>query len=105
MAALGNRAASNAPIELGGPDALSPLEVVRLAGQMTGRSFEIQHVLDDALRARYGAATDSLQQSFAALMPSYAFGSVIDTTEMLHTFPGQPLTSVRGFLAASSAGV
>jgi uncharacterized protein YbjT (DUF2867 family) len=100
VAALENSHAKNAVIRLGGPDALSPLDVVRLAERSTGKRFTVQHVPEDALRAQLGAATDPLQQSFAALMLYYARGDVIDMTGTLRDFPGQRLRSVRDYLEA-----
>ena len=50
---------------------------------------------EEALRAQHGAATDSLQQSFAGLMLYYAGGDVIEMADTLRTFPIQPLKSVR----------
>ena len=101
VAALDNPRAMNKVIKLGGPDALSPLEVVRLAEQAVGRKVVVQHVPEEALRAQHGAATDSLQQSFAALMLYYARGDVIDMAETLRALPMQPLKSVREYLQAT----
>jgi uncharacterized protein YbjT (DUF2867 family) len=98
VAALDNPRAANAVSKLGGPEALSPLEVVRLAEQILGEKFVVQHVSEDALRAQHAAATDSLQRSFAALMLYYARGDVIDMTETLRAFPVEQLTSVREHL-------
>jgi uncharacterized protein YbjT (DUF2867 family) len=44
VASLDNPAAKNAMIELGGPHALSPLEVVKIFEQHTGSSFTLEHV-------------------------------------------------------------
>jgi uncharacterized protein YbjT (DUF2867 family) len=95
VAALDSRLAPNAIVKLGGPEALSPLDAVRLAEQVLGGPIEVQHVPEEALRAQHGAATDSLQQSFAGLMLYYAGGDVIEMAETLRRFPIQPLKSVR----------
>jgi len=95
VAALDPRLAPNATIKLGGPEALSPLEAVRLAEQVVGKPIEVQHVPEEALRAQHSAATDSLQQSFAGLMLYYADGDVIEMAETLRTFPIESLKSVR----------
>jgi len=102
VAALDNPRASNAVIELGGPEALSPLDVVHLAEQVTRKRFAVQHVPEEALGAQYGSATDPLQQSFAALMLYYARGDVIDMQETLRAFPGQRLKSVREYFEAGT---
>ena len=98
-ASLDNPAARDAVIELGGPESLSPLEVVRIFEQAQGRTFEIQYVPDEALLAQLKSAGDSLQQSFAGLMLYYSAGSVIDMRETLQNFPVQ-LTSVKDYAQA-----
>jgi NADH dehydrogenase len=95
VAALDNARANNATIKLGGPEALSPLEVVHLVEQTSGRKMTVQHVPEEALRGQYASAADALQKSFAALMLSYAAGGVIEMTETLRGFPHQQLKSVR----------
>lgn len=102
VTALDNPKATNAVIKLGGPDPLSPLEVVRLAEQAVGKKVVVQHVPEEALRAQHGAAADSLQQSFAGLMLYYARGDVIDMAETLRVLPVQHLKSVREYLQATA---
>jgi len=89
-------AARYATLELGGPEALSPLQVVRIYEQATGRSFEVQHVPEEALQAQQEAATDPMEQSFAGLMRGYARGDAINMQATLETFPLQ-LTSLRDY--------
>lgn len=89
-------AAKNAILELGGPEALSPLEVVRMFEEVGGRPFEVQHVSEEELRAQQAAATDSMQQTFAALQLAYAGGDEIPMEETLRQYP-LPLTSVRAY--------
>jgi uncharacterized protein YbjT (DUF2867 family) len=87
VAALDNPAAHNAILELGGPEALSPLEVVRIFERMTGRPFEVQYIPEEVLRTQHVQAADSVQQSFNALMLEYAKGDVIDMKDVLRAFP------------------
>ena len=96
VASLTNPAARNAVIELGGPVARSPLEVIQLFEAATGRSFAVQHVPEEALQAQRAAATDPIQQSFAALMLATVHGDVIDMTATLQAFPFK-LTTVEEF--------
>lgn len=96
VASLDNPAARNATLELGGPEALSPLEVVRIFEQVGRRPFEVQHVPVEALQAQQEAATDGLQQSFSALMRAYAQGDAIDMRQTLQAFPLK-LTTVREY--------
>ena len=98
VAALDNERAAQSFIKLGGPDALSPLEVVQLAEQFTGKAIAVQHVPEDALRAQHSAATDPLQQSFAGLMLYYAHGEAIDMKAALRVLPVRKLKSVREYL-------
>jgi len=108
-AAVDNPAARNRVIKLGGPEALSPLEVVQIFEETTGRKFTVNHVPEEALRAQQAVATDSLQEAFPALMIYYAHGEVIDMKPALQIFPAQAskLTSVRDYarnlLRAASA--
>lgn len=101
VAALENPRATGAVIKLGGPAALSPLEVVSLAEQAVGKKVVVQHVPEEALRAQHSAATDPLQQSFAGLMLYYARGHAIDMAEALRVLPVQHLQSVRDYLQAT----
>ncbi len=77
IASLDNPAAQNAVLEVGGPEALSPLEVVQIFEEVKGQKFAVEHVPEEALQAQKAAA-DALQESFAALMLQYASGDAID---------------------------
>ena len=96
VASLDNPAAKNKSIELGGPAALSPLEVVDIFETSHGKKFELQFVPEEALIAQKDAAQDPLSESFAALMLSFARGSEIDMKDIIDLFPNQ-LTSVNDY--------
>jgi uncharacterized protein YbjT (DUF2867 family) len=98
VASLDNPAALNATLELGGPDALTPLQVVKIFEEMQGRKFEVQFVPADALKAQQEAASDPMMQSFSALMRCYAAGDPIEMSETLKAFPHK-LTSVKDYAA------
>ena len=87
---------ANTAIELGGPDAFSPLEVVRIFEETCSQPFEVQHVPENALRDQFAAATDSLSKSFTGLMIDYAHGDEIPMQETLAQIPVE-LTSVRDY--------
>ena len=87
VAVLDNEAARNRSIDLGGPEALSPLEVVRLFEAQKGKPFQLQYIPVDALRAQKDNAQDSLQQSFAALMLTYAIGAEVPDGRNAETLP------------------
>jgi NADH dehydrogenase len=94
VAALDTPRALNAVIRLGGPEALSPLDVVQLAERITGRRFAVQQIPESGLRAKYESATDPMEKSFAALMLYYAAGDVIDMAAPLRLFQVPPMRSV-----------
>jgi uncharacterized protein YbjT (DUF2867 family) len=100
VASLDNTEARNAVIELGGPEALSPLEVVRAFEELEGRKFNVQHVPEETLREQTESASDPLQQSFAGLMLYYSRGNIIDMRKTLQKFPVR-LTSIRDYVRAS----
>src|SRR2546429_443986 len=54
--ALDHPAARNAILELGGPAAISPLEVVRAFEQTGGRPFTVEHVAEETPRAQRAPA-------------------------------------------------
>lgn len=96
VASLDNVASKNKSIELGGPAALSPLEVVNIFEASHGKKFDLQFVPIEALKAQKDAAQDPLSESFAALMLSFAQGSEINTKDISDIFPIQ-LTSVNDY--------
>ena len=96
VASLDNPAAQNAILEIGGPEALSQLEVVQIFEGASGQTFGIEHVPEEALAEQQETATDPMQQSFVGLMRWYARGDAVDMEETLKVFPTQ-LTSVRDY--------
>ena len=92
-------AARNTALELGGPDALSPLEVVRIFEEIGGRPFETQHVPVEALQAQQETATDPMAQTFPGLMRCVAAGDRIDMVSTLGAIP-VPMTTVRDYARA-----
>jgi NADH dehydrogenase len=93
---LDNPAARNATLPLGGPEALSQLEMIRIFEKVGGKPLAVQHVPVEALEEQQKGATDPMQQSFLGLMRCYAAGDPIDMQETLKAFPVQ-LTSIRDY--------
>ena len=91
--ALRSPAADRRTIEFGGPEALSPLEVVARFEKIGGRPFQLEHVPEQALRAQFDAATDPMQKTFAGLMLGYLYGDAIDMAPVVDQF-GIQLASV-----------
>ena len=96
VAALDNPKAKHKRIELGGPEALSPLEVVNIFEANQGRKFELEFVPEAALKAQRDAAEDPLSASFASLMLNVARGSEINMKTANAMFQ-LPLTAVSDF--------
>jgi uncharacterized protein YbjT (DUF2867 family) len=96
VASLHNEAFRNSVFQLGGPEALSPLEVVRVFERQTGNNFTIDFVPLEALKAQKAAAADSFSESFAALMLSYAEGDNIDSVKSRKVYPFR-MTSVADY--------
>ena len=87
VASLTAPAARNAVIKLGGPDALTPLQVVEAFEKVSGRRFSIDFVPEDSLRAKWSGASDPIEKSFAGLMLYYTMGDAIDMTSPLRWCP------------------
>jgi uncharacterized protein YbjT (DUF2867 family) len=79
-----------------GPENLSPLEIVRVFEQASGRSIKVDHVPEKALEEKWHSATEPLDQAFAALMFDYATGCAMDVTRTLALLPVH-LASVRDY--------
>jgi NADH dehydrogenase len=100
--AVSEPAARNRVVEVGGPQALSPREVVRMFEAAGAAEIATESVPESALEAQLNSATDSLQKSFAGLMLMYAKGDAIDTTVSSRLFPFQ-MTAVRDHITAQLA--
>lgn len=105
VASLSNPAARNRVLPLGGPEALSPLEVVKEFEHQTGMKYILDYIPVETLKARREAATDSLEQSFSGLMLGYANGCVVKMDGLLEKIPiglstvsdyAKQLTKVKG---------
>ncbi|MBL7862720.1 MAG: SDR family oxidoreductase [Cyclobacteriaceae bacterium] len=87
VGSVDNPATKNKIFELGGPEALSPLEVVTLFEKAGGKKFELQHVPVEALQAQKNTAPDDLGKSFVSLMLVYAAGNEISMQQTLKAIP------------------
>jgi uncharacterized protein YbjT (DUF2867 family) len=97
----------HAILEIGGPDALSQLDVVGVFERVLGVSCRLDFVPLEALRARY-EVPDPLQKTFAALMLNLAGGDPIPDAPALAREYGITLRSVEDHAATlrgKSAGV
>jgi uncharacterized protein YbjT (DUF2867 family) len=98
-AAISEPAARNIIVELGGPQALSQREVVRMFEAAGTGEIATESVPASALESQMNAATDPLQKSFAGLMLQCAGGDAIDVTTSSRLFPFQ-MTSVGDYITA-----
>lgn len=101
-ASVDNPAARDAVIELGGPEALSHLEVVSFFEKIMEKTFTVEHVHDESLREQMASATDALQKSFTGLMLATARGKIIDMDRTLRDFQIE-LTSVEDYARSAVA--
>jgi len=83
-------------LTVGGPEALTPLEVVRIFEEESGRRFEVETIPEAKLREQFNSANDSLEKSFAGVMLQYTHGDAIDMRRLLESIP-VCLTSVREY--------
>jgi len=90
-------AARNTVLALGGPEPVSPNQVVKLFEAKSGKSFEVSYVPAEALKAQMEGATEPMQKSFAGLMYGYALGDPVNMEETLKAFP-MKLTSLQEFV-------
>src|ERR1700675_4062560 len=88
--------AERAVLAVGGPEALTPLEVVKIFEEESGRRFEVETIPEANLREQLDSANDSLEKSFAKITLQYAHGDAIDMHWLLESIP-VCLTSVREF--------
>jgi uncharacterized protein YbjT (DUF2867 family) len=91
--------APNRTLPVGGPENLSPHEVVRIFETMTGRAFDIDRVSEAALERQYAEAADPLGKTIAARMLGYAHGHRMEMAETLRIMP-RALMCVRDYAAA-----
>ena len=96
VASIDNEKAINKTIELGGPQALAPLDAVQLFEEASGRKFAITLVPQEALEGQLMAAPDDISKSFAGLTLGYAKGCEIDNTTATKIY-GLQLQSVQAY--------
>lgn len=96
IAAAESADARNRTIGVGGPEALSPNEVIRIFEERSGRKFDVERVPVETLRAMKAAATNPVEETFAGLMLFCAGGDEIDMRETLARYPLR-MTTVREY--------
>ena len=92
--AVDSEEARNATLEIGGPEAIAPLDAVALFESVTGRRIEVEKVDEEGLRARLAASREPQERSLVALMLAYARGNAVPMADMAERF-GLELTPLR----------
>ena len=93
-------------IEIGGPEAISQHDAVRVFERVLGHTIQVQQVPLEAIAAQR-QMDDPLKQSFGALMTAYAKGDVIDRASVVAEQHGVDLRSVEDYardVATGAAG-
>jgi len=86
VAAAGKTPDKSVVLEMGGPEAVSQLEAVRIFEQILRKRIEVDRVPVAALAEQH-RSSDPLQKTFAALMLAYAKGDTIpDSLETAHKY-------------------
>jgi NADH dehydrogenase len=80
-------------LELGGPEAISQLDAVRIFEGVLQRKLSLQFVSEEALRLQH-QSSDPLQKSFGALMLGYAHGDEVVRASVVAQNHGIQLGSV-----------
>ncbi|MGA2974282.1 MAG: SDR family oxidoreductase [Spirochaetia bacterium] len=70
--AVSSDRAKNTVLPVGGPEALSPLQVIDIFQKKSGSSWQVNHVPVEALHQQKAAATDEVQETIAGLQIMYA---------------------------------
>lgn len=82
-----NPHATNAILELGGPENLPPLQVVKTFEEVLKKKIDVLPILEEVLEKQLSTSTNPMQKSFAGLMCCMAKGDYIDMKETLKDFP------------------
>ena len=100
--AVDQPAARNTILDLGGPENLSPNQVVKLFEATTGKSFHVDYIPVEALQMQRATTTDPLLHTFASLMLAYANGDSVEMQATLQQFPVK-LTSIKDYATQIAA--
>jgi uncharacterized protein YbjT (DUF2867 family) len=96
VAALDNPLLARKVLALGGPDPLSPKQVLEIFRELGGPAVTVDYVPESVLESQLAGARNSLEEAFAAIMLAVARGQVVDPSPALAVLPGR-LGTVRDF--------
>jgi len=103
IAAAESPEAENRVIEVGGPEALTHHDVIRIFEERAGRKFDVERLPEEALEGMRANAKSPIEETFAGLMLFVGRGDEIDMQPILKRYPVR-LTSVREYAERVLAG-
>jgi uncharacterized protein YbjT (DUF2867 family) len=98
VSATENRALQGKVLPLGGPDALSPLQVLKIFEELGAPKVKVEFISEKDLEEQLEKAADAVQEAFAAIMLSTARGYAANPRDAVEVLPGR-LRSVREYAA------
>jgi uncharacterized protein YbjT (DUF2867 family) len=101
IASLYNSSTFNSTVELAGPEALSPHQVVSIFEKIRHAKFDLKHIPVKTLQASLQDAADPLRKSWFSLLLCYAHGERGEIPQSPIPFPAH-LISVQDYSAAYS---
>jgi len=99
VAGVDSTAAKNKTLEIGGPEAISPAQVIKEFEKIDKHPFIVNYIPVTALQQQADEATDYWQKIFSNLMIFYANGDAIDMKPILEKIPVK-LHSVKDYAKA-----
>jgi uncharacterized protein YbjT (DUF2867 family) len=87
VASVDNDAATNKTLEIGGPEAISPAQVITEFEKISKYPFIVNYIPVAALQQQADEATDYWQKIFSNIMIFYANGDAIDMRPVLEKIP------------------
>jgi len=100
---LTNPAARNSVVPIGGPEAISQRDAVRIFEDAFGKKFNVIEVPEEVLEAQWKSAENPFDKTFAGLMLGLARGMSAGIEPRLDKFPMQ-MTSPRDYVRNLARG-
>lgn len=90
VGALESPRARNATLELGGEEALSQLDVIRLCEELSGHRWQLDLIPESVLREQAAIPTTPELRSVAALLLNFALGGEVNPRPAMEAIPVRP---------------
>ena len=98
IAALTNTNAHNTVLEIGGPDAIAPLDLVAMCENAGSGKFTISFETLEQLKTNLDNVDNTLDESLTALALALASGDEIPMVDTLILFPEIKLKPIKGYI-------